>query len=310
METGFEINKGASRVVIKKVAFIGLGVMGYPMAGHLKCAGYNVAVFNRTTAKADAWLGQYGGLKGTTIAETVNDADMVFSCVGNDQDLTEILLGRDGALAHAKLGAIFVDHTTTSAEIAIEIGKRCKEQGRSFIDAPVTGGQDGAIKGELSVMCGGDAESFLQAEMVIKSYAKKIVRVGTAGQGQLAKMVNQICIAGLIQGLSEGIAFATNAGLDPALVINAICSGAAGSWQMHNRASTMVDDEYDFGFAVELMRKDLGICISQAKKNGSDVPVTKLVDSFYSEIEANGGQRWDTSSLLSRLPRTGRTKGH
>tara|TARA_E500000075_G_C6976087_1_gene313681 strand:+ start:325 stop:1212 length:888 start_codon:yes stop_codon:yes gene_type:complete len=285
-----------------KIAFIGLGAMGFPMAGHLARAKYNVSVFNRTVSKSDSWLEQFKGRKGRTIAETVFDSEFVFSCVGNDQDLREIFLGDDGAVANLKKGAIIVDHTTTSAQVAVDVGKDCEKHGIFFLDAPVSGGQDGAIKGELSVMCGGDLDAFLKAQIVMESYARNIVRIGGIGQGQLTKMVNQICIAGLLQGLSEGIAFATNAGLDCERVIDAISGGAAGSWQMQNRAASMIKGKYDFGFAVELMRKDLGICISEAVKNGSELPVTELVDSFYSEIQQNGGHRLDTSSLLSRLP--------
>ena len=285
-----------------KIAFIGLGAMGFPMAGHLARAKYNVSVFNRTVSKSDSWLEQFKGRKGRTITETVFDSEFVFSCVGNDQDLREILLGDDGAVTNLKKGAIIVDHTTTSAQVAVDVGKDCEKHGIFFLDAPVSGGQDGAIKGELSVMCGGDLDAFLKAQIVMESYARNIVRIGGIGQGQLTKMVNQICIAGLLQGLSEGIAFATNAGLDCERVIDAISGGAAGSWQMQNRAASMIKGKYDFGFAVELMRKDLGICISEAVKNGSELPVTELVDSFYSEIQQNGGHRLDTSSLLSRLP--------
>ncbi len=286
----------------KKIAFIGLGVMGHPIAGHLTKDNYDVCVFNRTTSKSDSWLEKFKGRKGKTIADTVYDAEIIFSCVGNDHDLRKIVLGSNGALANSKKGAIIIDHTTTSAEIAVDVGNECKKFGRYFMDAPVSGGQDGAIKGELSVMCGGDLDVFYKAQPVMLSYARNIVRIGGVGQGQLTKMVNQICIAGLLQGLSEGIAFATNAGLDPVKVINAISSGAAGSWQMKNRSASMIEGKYDFGFAVELMRKDLGICISEAVKNGSELPVTKLVDLFYSEIQQNGGHRFDTSSLLSRLP--------
>ncbi len=287
-----------------KIAFIGLGAMGFPMAGHLARAKYNVSVFNRTISKSDSWLEQFKGRKGRTIAETVFDSEFVFSCVGNDQDLREILLGDDGAVANLKKGAIIVDHTTTSAQVAVDIGKECEKHGIFFLDAPVSGGQDGAIKGELSVMCGGDLNAFVKAQIVMESYARNIVRIGGTGQGQLTKMVNQICIAGLLQGLAEGIAFASNAGLDSRRVIDAISAGAAGSWQMQNRSASMIKGEYDFGFAVELMRKDLGICISEANKNGSELPVAKLVDLFYSEIEDDGGHRWDTSSLLRRLPFT------
>jgi 3-hydroxyisobutyrate dehydrogenase len=287
-----------------RVAFLGLGVMGFPMAGHLRVrGGHEVAVFNRTRAKADAWVQKHGGRAAATPREAAQGADIVFMCVGNDDDVRSIAYGKDGALAGMGQGAILVDHTTASADLARELYQKGKEQGVEFIDAPVSGGQAGAENGQLTVMCGGDQAPFDRAKPVIDAYAKSCLLLGPAGAGQLTKMVNQICIAGLVQGLAEGMSFGLKAGLDMEKVIAVISKGAAQSWQMDNRAKTMVQGKFDFGFAVDWMRKDLGICLAEAKKNGARLPVTALVDQFYAEVQKMGGRRWDTSSLLARLQR-------
>ena len=287
-----------------KVAFLGLGVMGYPMAGHLKNkGGHDVTVYNRTGAKADKWVAQYGGKAARTPKQAAEGQDFVMCCVGNDDDLRQVTLGADGAFAGMKKGAVFVDHTTASAEIARELYNAGKERGFDCIDAPVSGGQAGAENGTLTVMCGGDADPFARAEKIIASYARACNLLGSPGAGQLAKMVNQICIAGLVQGLSEGLHFAKKAGLDIDKLIATISKGAAQSWQMENRYKTMTDGKFDFGFAVDWMRKDLGICLSEARRNGAHLPVTALVDQFYSEVQSMGGKRWDTSSLIARLER-------
>ncbi|NWG25497.1 MAG: NAD(P)-dependent oxidoreductase [Pseudorhodoplanes sp.] len=287
-----------------KVAFLGLGVMGYPMAGHLKTrGGHEVTVYNRTGAKSDKWVAQFGGRSAKTPREAAEGQDFVMCCVGNDNDLREVTLGADGAFRGMRKGAIFVDHTTASAEIARELYEAAKKAGFDFVDAPVSGGQAGAENGVLTVMCGGDAEPFARAEKVIAAYARACNLLGAAGAGQLAKMVNQICIAGLVQGLSEGIHFAKRAGLDVEKLIATISKGAAQSWQMENRYKTMNEGKFDFGFAVDWMRKDLSICLAEARRNGASLPVTALVDQFYSEVQKMGGKRWDTSSLIARLER-------
>ncbi|WAJ26196.1 NAD(P)-dependent oxidoreductase [Antarcticirhabdus aurantiaca] len=287
-----------------KVAFIGLGVMGYPMAGHLRAkGGHEVAVFNRSGEKARKWASEHGGRAAATPREAAEGADFVFTCVGNDDDVRSVVLGECGAFAGMKPGATLIDNTTASAELARELDAAAKDKGLRFVDAPVSGGQAGAENGVLTVMCGGDEDSFQAARPVIDAYARMVGHMGPAGAGQLAKMMNQICIAGLVQGLSEAIAFGQRAGLDIETVISVISKGAAGSWQMENRHKTMIDGRYDFGFAVEWMRKDLGICLSEARRNGASLPVTSLVDQFYAEVEAMGGKRWDTSSLLARLNR-------
>ena len=287
-----------------KVAFLGLGVMGYPMAGHLKAkGGHDVTVYNRTAAKAEKWAGQFGGKRAATPKEAAAGQDVVMACVGNDNDLRQVMLGPDGAFHGMKKGAVLVDHTTASAEIARELYAEAKKRGFEFIDAPVSGGQAGAENGVLTVMCGGDHEPFARAEKVIAAYARMCRLLGGSGSGQLAKMVNQICIAGLVQGLSEGIHFAKRAGLNVEALIETISKGAAQSWQMENRYKTMTAGKFDFGFAVDWMRKDLGICISEARRNGANLPVTALVDQFYSEVQKMGGSRWDTSSLIARLDR-------
>jgi 3-hydroxyisobutyrate dehydrogenase len=285
-----------------KVAFLGLGVMGYPMAGHLKNkGGHDVTVYNRTAAKAEKWVGQHAGKHAPTPREAAEGQDFVMACVGNDADLREVTLGKDGAFAGMKKGAVFVDHTTASAEIARELFSEAKNRSFDFVDAPVSGGQAGAENGQLTVMCGGEDAAFKRAEPVIMSYAKACNLLGATGSGQLAKMVNQICIAGLVQGLAEGLHFAKRAGLDVEKLIATISKGAAQSWQMENRYKTMTDGKFDFGFAVDWMRKDLGICIAEARRNGAHLPVTALVDQFYSEVQKMGGRRWDTSSLIARL---------
>jgi 3-hydroxyisobutyrate dehydrogenase len=285
-----------------RVAFLGLGVMGFPMAGHLKArGGHEATVYNRTRAKSDAWVQKHGGRAAATPREAAQGAEIVFMCVGNDDDVRGIAYGKDGALAGMGKGTILVDHTTASAELARELFQKGKEQGVEFIDAPVSGGQAGAENGQLTVMCGGDQAPFDRAKPAIDSYAKSCLLLGPAGAGQLTKMVNQICIAGLVQGLAEGMSFGVKAGLDMEKVIAVISKGAAQSWQMDNRAKTMVQGKFDFGFAVDWMRKDLGICLAEAKKNGARLPVTALVDQFYGHIQARGGRRWDTSSLMNLL---------
>lgn len=284
-----------------KAAFIGLGVMGYPMAGHLAKAGLDVTVYNRSTDKAAQWVSEYGGLKADTPRAAAAGADIVFSCVGNDDDLRAVILGDDGVLAGLESGSILVDHTTTSAEVAREISQACSEQACAMLDAPVSGGEAGAVNGVLTVMVGGDEATYAKAEPVIAHFARASRLMGGAGAGQLTKMVNQICIGGLVQGLSEAINFADKAGLDGKAVIDVISKGAAQSWQMENRYETMIDDQFDFGFAVDWMVKDLNICLDEATRNGSSLPVTELVKSYYEELQAMDGGRWDTSSLIRRL---------
>ncbi|WP_428033814.1 NAD(P)-dependent oxidoreductase [Amphritea sp.] len=284
-----------------KVAFIGLGVMGYPMAGHLAKAGHDVTVYNRTTAKADKWCQEYKGSRAVTPAEAARNAEIVFSCVGNDDDLRQVVTGAQGVFSSMAQGAILVDHTTASAEVARELAVIAADKGLCFLDAPVSGGQAGAENGVLSIMIGGDELVFEKVAPVIDCYAKSAKLLGAAGSGQLAKMVNQICIAGLVQGLAEGVHFARQAGLDAAAVFDVIQHGAAGSWQMVNRHQTMIDEQFDFGFAVDWMRKDLKITLDEARSNGAQLPVTALVDQFYAEVQKMGGNRWDTSSLVKRL---------
>ena len=284
-----------------KVAFLGLGVMGYPMAGHLVAAGHEVCVYNRTTAKAEKWAAEFCGRFATTPREAAQGCDFVMSCVGNDDDLRTVCLGEDGAFAGMSAGSVFVDHTTVSAKVTRELYAAAKELGISFVDAPISGGQAGAENGILSVMCGGDEDAYTRAEPVIDAYARTCRRLGESGSGQLTKMVNQICIAGLVQGLAEGLHFAEKAGLDGRAVVDVISGGAAGSWQMANRYETMIDDEFEHGFAVDWMRKDLGICLDTADENGASLPVTALVDQFYKDVQKLGGARWDTSSLIKRL---------
>ena len=286
-----------------KVAFIGLGVMGYPMAGHVLRAGLEICVFNRNAARAEQWCAEYGGDAAPAPAEAAKNADVVLVCVGNDDDVRAVVLGENGALAAMKLGAILVDHTTASAELARELAGVAQQQGKQFLDAPVSGGQAGAENGALTVMTGGDQSAYDQAKPVIDCYSRFSKLLGPAGHGQLAKMVNQICIAGVVQGLAEGLSFAMKAGLEGEALIETIAKGAAGSWQMENRYQTMLQDQYEFGFAVDWMRKDLGIALAEAAKNGAELPVTALVDSFYQEVQTAGGGRWDTSSLLTRYTR-------
>ncbi|MCZ8029604.1 MAG: NAD(P)-dependent oxidoreductase [Rubrivivax sp.] len=290
----------------RRVAFLGLGVMGHPMAGHLARAGHRVTVYNRTAARAAAWAGEYGGSHAPTPREAAaagGGADFVFACVGNDEDLRSVTVGPGGAFAGMEKGAVFVDNTTASAEVARELAAEAAKLGFSFIDAPVSGGQAGAENGVLTVMCGGDEQAFARAEPIIMSFARACRRLGPSGAGQLTKMVNQICIAGLVQALSEGVHFARKAGLDVEAVIETISKGAAQSWQMENRYKTMNADKFDFGFAVDWMRKDLSICLEEARRNGANLPVTALVDQFYAEVQKMGGRRWDTSSLFARLER-------
>ena len=292
---------GAVKTMSSKTAFIGLGVMGYPMAGHLKKAGHEVTVYNRTASKAEQWVQEFGGVKASTPEEAAKDADFVMACVGNDDDLREITCGANGAFSGMKQGAVFIDHTTVSAKVTRELAEIAGGKGFSFLDAPISGGQAGAENGVLTVMVGGDTEAFERAKPVMDAYSRMIKLLGPSGYGQMTKMVNQICIAGLVQGLSEGIHFAKAAGLDVEDVIDTISKGAAQSWQMENRYKTMNEGEYNHGFAVDWMRKDLGIALEEARSNGVHLPVTALVDQFYSEIQAMGGRRWDTSSLLVRL---------
>lgn len=287
-----------------KVAFIGLGVMGYPMAGYIKSrGGHDVTVYNRTTAKAEKWAAEHGGSFKTTPKDAAEGCDFVFACVGNDDDLRSVTIGPDGAFQSMKSGAVFIDNTTASAEVARELDKTAKAAGFAFLDAPVSGGQAGAENGALTVMVGGEQGHYDVAKPVIDCYAKMVGLMGPAGAGQLTKMVNQICIAGLVQGLSEGVHFAKKAGLDVEAVVDVISKGAAQSWQMENRYKTMNQGEFDFGFAVDWMRKDLSICLGEARNNGAHLPVAALVDQFYSEVQKMGGSRWDTSSLLARLER-------
>ena len=284
-----------------KLAFLGLGVMGYPMAGHLQKAGHSVTVYNRNPEKSAKWVAMYGGMSAATPREAALGADIVMMCVGNDNDVRSVIYGEDGALAGLAAGAVLVDHTTASADVAREVYAEATKAGKHFIDAPVSGGQAGAENGKLTVMCGGDQAAFDRVKDVLALYAKAVTLMGASGAGQLTKMVNQICIAGLVQALSEGLAFAQKAGIDAKLVLEVISKGAAQSWQMENRGSTMVDGKFDFGFAVDWMRKDLGICLEEAKRNGARLPVTALVDQFYADVQQMGGARFDTSSLIRRL---------
>lgn len=294
-------SKTYESVAPRKVAFLGLGVMGFPMAGHLARAGHSVTVYNRSPAKAQAWVAEFGGAAKATPREAAMGADIVFSCVGNDDDLRAVTLGADGALAGMAPGAVFVDHTTASADVARELYGAAKNLGLAFVDAPVSGGQAGAQNGLLTVMCGGDAAAFDKVQPVAMAFSRAFTLLGTSGAGQLAKMVNQICIAGLVQGLAEAIAFGQKAGLDMKQVLDVIGKGAAQSWQLDNRGKTMVADQFDFGFAVDWMRKDLGLVLDEAKRNGARLPVTALVDQFYADVQAMGGNRLDTSSLIKRL---------
>jgi 3-hydroxyisobutyrate dehydrogenase-like beta-hydroxyacid dehydrogenase len=286
---------------MKKITFIGLGVMGFPMAGHLSKQGYGVNVYNRSKEKSKLWTEKYDGKYFTSVKEAVTNSDIVFSCVGNDTDLRDITLGEDKAFSAMKPNSVFVDHTTTSSDIASELYKKAKEYEIHFLDAPVSGGEVGAVKGELTVMIGGEKPIFDRVNSAITAYAKNITLVGGPGKGQVAKMINQICIAGLIQALSEAISFSEKSGMDTKKVLQAISQGAAGSWQLSNRGETMVDRKFDFGFAVKLMRKDLGICLDHASKNDISLPVTSIVNQFYAEIQRNGGSNFDTSSLLTRF---------
>ncbi len=288
-----------------KIAFLGLGVMGYPMAGHLQRAGHDVTVFNRTTTKAEKWAAEYGGSFGKTPAAAVDQAEIVMACVGNDDDLRQVCVGENGAFGGMATGALFVDHTTVSEAVTKELYETAKNAGLSFVDAPISGGQAGAENAMLSIMCGGDQPDYERAEPIMDVYSKMCRRIGESGAGQLTKMCNQIAIAGLVQGLSEALHFAQKAGLDGKSVVEVISQGAAGSWQMSNRYETMLDDHYDHGFAVDWMRKDLGICLSTADVNGASLPTTALVDQFYKEVQKMGGGRWDTSSLLKRLSEIG-----
>ena len=286
-----------------KVAFLGLGVMGYPMARHLAAKGHEVTVHNRTAAKAEKWVSEHGGRAAPTPREAAEGQEIVFACVGNDNDLREVTLGADGAFQGLAAGSLFVDHTTASAEVARELYGAAKDKGAAFVDAPVSGGQAGAENGVLTVMCGGDPDAYARAEPAILSFARACRLMGPAGSGQLTKMINQICIAGLVQGLAEGIHFGKKAGLDIEAVLDVISKGAAGSWQMENRGKTMNQGKFDFGFAVDWMRKDLAIVLDEARKNGASLPATAMIDQFYAEVQKMGGKRWDTSSLIARLER-------
>jgi 3-hydroxyisobutyrate dehydrogenase len=286
-----------------KVAFLGLGVMGYPMARHLKSKGHDVTVYNRTAAKAEKWVADHGGRFARTPKEAAAGQEIVFSCVGNDDDLRQVTTGRDGAFEGMDRGAVYVDHTTASAEVARELHARATDKGFGFVDAPVSGGQAGAENGVLTVMCGGEPDVYARAEPVVMSFARACRLLGPVGSGQLTKMINQICIAGLVQALSEGIHFGKRAGLDVEAVLDVISKGAAQSWQMENRGKTMSEGKFDFGFAVDWMRKDLSICLAEARRNGAHLPVTALVDQFYSEVQKMGGRRWDPSSLIASLER-------
>jgi 3-hydroxyisobutyrate dehydrogenase len=285
----------------RQVAFLGLGVMGFPMAGHLALAGHDVTVYNRSPAKAQAWTAEFKGRAAATPRAASAGRDLVFCCVGNDDDLRSVALGDDGALAGMKAGAVLIDHTTASADVARELYAEARKRGLQFVDAPVSGGQAGAQNGLLTVMCGGEPAAFEEARPVAMAFSRAFTLLGGAGSGQLAKMVNQIAIAGLVQGLSEAIVFGQNAGLDMAQVLEVIGKGAAQSWQMDNRGKTMIEGKFEFGFAVDWMRKDLGLCLDEAKRNGARLPVTALVDQFYADVQAMGGRRWDTSSLIKRL---------
>jgi 3-hydroxyisobutyrate dehydrogenase-like beta-hydroxyacid dehydrogenase len=297
-------NKTYEPVTPHRVAFIGLGVMGFPMAGHLARAGHHVTVFNRTGKKAERWVEEYGGRAAATPREAAAGAQIVFACVGNDLDLRGVVLGDQGAFAGMSRDAIFVDNTTASALVARELHAEAVRRGLHFIDAPVSGGQAGAVNGMLTVMCGGDTPAFARAQPVAMAYARAVTLIGPSGSGQLAKMVNQLTIAGMVQGLAEGINFGLAAGLDMKLVLQVISKGAAQSWQMDNRGTTMIDDKFDFGFAVDWMRKDLGLCLDEARRNGAPLPVSALVDQFYADLQALGGGRWDTTSLIRRLRRS------
>ncbi|MCW4149184.1 NAD(P)-dependent oxidoreductase [Halomonas sp. 18H] len=285
----------------QRIAFIGLGVMGFPMAGHLARAGHDLQVYNRTPAKADAWVAAYGGSQQPTPREAAENADLVLLCVGNDDDVRAVTTGTDGALHGMSAGSLLIDHTTASASLAESLDEACREREIGFLDAPVSGGQQGAEKGALTVMCGGTESDFQRARPVLANYGRAVTLMGPASSGQLTKMVNQICIAGLVQGLSEGLHFAEQAGLDQARVVEVIAQGAAGSWQMENRHRTMIAGDYDHGFAIDWMRKDLGICLDQARQLQAKLPVTALVDQFYADLQTMGGGRWDTSALLRRL---------
>jgi 3-hydroxyisobutyrate dehydrogenase-like beta-hydroxyacid dehydrogenase len=287
----------------RRVAFLGLGVMGYPMAGHLHRAGHSVTVYNRSPAKATQWASEYGGRSAPTPRQAAEGAEVVCACVGNDDDLRAVVLGENGAFAGMAAGAVFVDHTTASAEVARELAAVGADAGLGFIDAPVSGGNLGAINGALTIMCGGDAATFDSVRPIVDAYAKAVTLLGPVGSGQLAKMVNQIAIAGLVQGLAEAIGFGERAGLDMKAVLGVIGKGAAQSWQLDNRGPTMIERRFDFGFAVDWMRKDLGLVLDEARRNGAQLPVTALVDQFYAEVQAQGGHRWDTSSLIERLRR-------
>lgn len=286
---------------MNKIAFIGLGVMGFPMAGHLQHVGHQVTVFNRTSETALRWQQQYGGDIATTPALAAKDADFIFVCVGNDDDLRSVTLGVDGALSGMRPDTILIDHTTASADVALQLLRACEQQQCGFIDAPVSGGQQGAENGQLTIMCGGNDDTFARAAEVMQCYAKAITHMGSAGSGQLTKMVNQICVAGVLQGLAEGLSFAEHAGLDLNKVVDAISQGAAGSWQMSHRHQTMINREYEHGFAVDWMRKDLDICLAEARKNGTDLTITTQINAFYQDVQNMGGGRWDTSSLYRRL---------
>ncbi|WP_294620351.1 NAD(P)-dependent oxidoreductase [uncultured Roseovarius sp.] len=288
-----------------KLAFLGLGVMGYPMAGHLQAAGHDVCVYNRTASKAEAWVSQHGGRMAPTPREAAEGADFVMTCVGNDDDLRSVCTGDDGAFGGMSKGAVLVDHTTVSAKVTEEMYIAAKEAGLNFVDAPISGGQAGAENGHLSIMCGGDQQAFDAALPIMEVYAKLCRRIGESGAGQMTKMCNQIAIAGLVQGLSEALHFAEKSGLDGRAVVEVISQGAAGSWQMANRYETMLDDEFEHGFAVDWMRKDLGICLATANENGASLPVTALVDQYYKDVQKMGGGRWDTSSLFKRLRKLG-----
>jgi len=301
LDEGISLMKTYEPVAARDVAFLGLGVMGYSMAGHLARAGHKVTVYNRSAAKAQQWVGDHGGASGSTPRAAANGADIVFACVGNDDDLRSIALGENGAFAGMKPGAVFVDHTTASAHVARELAHAARERGLEFIDAPVSGGNLGAVNGALTVMCGGNSAAFTTIEPVAMAFSKAVTLLGESGAGQLAKMVNQVAIAGLLQGLAEAIAFGEKAGLDMKTVLGVIGKGAAQSWQMDNRGPTMIEGKFDFGFAVDWMRKDLGLVLDEAKRNGARLPVTALVDQFYADIQAQGGRRLDTSSLIKRL---------
>ena len=299
-------NKNYDPVTPHRVAFLGLGVMGYPMAGHLARAGHQVSVYNRTAKKTERWVEEYGGRAAATPREAAAGAQVVFACVGNDDDLRGVVLGDQGAFAGMPRDAILVDSTTASALVARELHAEAGRRGLHFIDAPVSGGQAGAVNGTLTVMCGGDSPAFDRAQPVAMAYARAVTLIGPSGSGQLAKMVNQLTIAGMVQGLAEGINFGLAAGIDMRLVLQVIGKGAAQSWQMDNRGTTMIDDKFDFGFAVDWMRKDLGLCLDEARRNGAPLPVSALVDQFYADLQAMGGGRWDTTSLIRRLRRVQR----